>query len=287
MNETLPCAGCSTPLPPEATGCQICLRPRTKQEIVRGYAYLREEKARRKALPFKIAGAILVVAITVKVSWDNREGIKSAADAGKKYVSAKYEKFTDAKSYVPKQTPTEPPPVNPADLPPTDPRSAYAPPAQQKAYGGGPGEAGRGAPAASAPKTGPAPAKLGPLAATDWRVSGQVYDLATLEPVAGVQVSFQRPDIAPVNVVSGEDGRYEADIAKGEGWTVRAASGEHRPGQVLDIEPPYRQRDADERRAALENLSDSDLSPAPVSWKRSRSKVRLDLVLVRHHWPGE
>ncbi len=285
MNETLPCAGCHTPLPPEATGCQVCMRGRTKQEIVRGYAYLREERARRKALPFKIAGAILVVAVTIKVSWDNREGIKSAAESGKKFVAEKYDKFTDAKTYSPQQTPAEPPPVNPADLPPSDPQSAHSP--QRAAHGGGPGEAGRGAPPPEAPPAAPTPVKTGPPAAADWRVGGRVYDLATLEPVSGAEVSFQRPDIAPVSVVTDQDGRYEADIPKGEGWTVRLASSEHRPGQVLDVEPPYSQRDADERRAALDNLSDGDLSPAPVSWKRSRSKVRLDIIAVRRSWPGE
>jgi hypothetical protein len=63
MAETfsLPCPACQTPLPPEATGCQICLRSRTKQEIMRGYAKLRDEKTRKRRRPYKIlaAGALL------------------------------------------------------------------------------------------------------------------------------------------------------------------------------------------------------------------------------------
>ena len=41
---TLPCPGCHTPLSPEDTGCQVCMRQRTRQEIMRGYAKLREER---------------------------------------------------------------------------------------------------------------------------------------------------------------------------------------------------------------------------------------------------
>ncbi|UPT73514.1 MAG: hypothetical protein M0D55_16845 [Elusimicrobiota bacterium] len=166
MNESLPCPGCSTPLPPEATGCQICMRARTKQEIVRGYAYLREERARRRALPFKIAGAVAVIALTAKLSWDNRVRILAAAEAGKQYAAAKYDKFIDAKSYAPKvPAATEPPPVNPADLPKTDPKSPFASPPPVPDYlkrtvgsGAGSGEAGRGS---SAPAEEPAPRPRG------------------------------------------------------------------------------------------------------------------------------
>jgi hypothetical protein len=56
----LPCPACDTPLPPEATSCHICLRARPKQEIVRGYAKLRDAKGRRKRLPFLILAGIVL-----------------------------------------------------------------------------------------------------------------------------------------------------------------------------------------------------------------------------------
>ena len=61
MVESLPCPGCHTPLPPEATGCQICMRGRTKQEIVRGYTKLREDKDRRRKRPWKILAALALL----------------------------------------------------------------------------------------------------------------------------------------------------------------------------------------------------------------------------------
>jgi hypothetical protein len=119
-----------------------------------------------------------------------------------------------------------------------------------------------------------------------------VYDLASLEPVPGAAVAFSREGGPTVTATTDKDGRYEADIAKGEGWTVylRPLGGQKarvagfgegwRQGQIVDLDPPYKQRDEDERRAALEHVSDGDLAPAPVGWKKSQSKVTLDLVAV-------
>ena len=72
MTEMLPCPGCHSPLPPEATGCQICMRSRSKHEIMRGYAQLREATARRKRLPFQILATLLIVGVTGKIGWEYR-----------------------------------------------------------------------------------------------------------------------------------------------------------------------------------------------------------------------
>ncbi|MDP3541378.1 MAG: hypothetical protein Q8T11_02795, partial [Elusimicrobiota bacterium] len=120
----------------------------------------------------------------------------------------------------------------------------------------------------------------------DWRVSGTVYDLATMESVQGADITFLRDDKEPAKATTGDDGSYEIDLAKGDGWTVSVEAHGRRPGQVLDLDPSYRVRDADERRAALELITDGDLGPAAVDWKRSSSKVRLDLIVVPSQWPS-
>lgn len=281
----LPCPGCHTPLPPDATGCQICLRSRTKQEIVRGYAYLRAEEKRRKALPFKVAGAAIVIALTAFFSWDNRGKILEWAERARRWTAKKYERFLDANSYVDKKKePDLPVTVNPADLPKDDPRSPFSPnhkPAQQPVV-----EAFRGVSPPPPPRPEPAPPapKRAP-AKTDWRVSGTVYDLATLEPVGDAEVVFLLHGRSPRTATTGGDGTYEADIPKDEGWTVTLRSGRHKPGQIVDADPPYRSRDADERRATQQNASEGDLSPAPVSFPRSKSRVTLNLVAVPETWP--
>lgn len=292
MTESLPCPGCSTPLPPEATGCQICMRARTKQEIVRGYSQLREAKARRRRLPVQIIVFLLVAGGAAKLGWDFRAVIRTKAGSAKTGFAAWYDQFTDPKSYAPQSA--EAPVDNPgrsADAPRSiSPLAAQTTPPpgllnDPPPNGSAPPPSSHGAPAA------PAAAKP-PVAKNAWRVAGTVYDLASLEPVPDTQVTFKKDRGEPMTAITGPDGTYEVDLVKDGNWTVsmRAPSGQQaamagkgqgwRPGQIIDIDPPYRQRDLDERRAAHEHISDGDLAPAPVSWKRSVSKVRLDLVAI-------
>ncbi len=292
MTESLPCPGCSTPLPPEATGCQICMRARTKHEIMRGYAQLRESKARRRRLPVQIIVFVLVAGGAVKLGWDYRAVIRSSAGSAKVRAAAWYDQFTDPKSYAPQSAQT---PVENASAGADAPRSV-SPLAAQTAPPPGllndlPEHPGTAPPAS--PRGTPAPpAVKRPVAKNAWRVSGVVYDLSSLDPVPDSTLTFSSDGREPVTAKTGADGAYEVDLVKGDGWIVSmvSMSGQKaqvagkgwgwRKGQLLDVDPPYRQRDADERRAALEHLSDGDLDPAPVGWKRSASKVHLDLVAV-------
>lgn len=117
-----------------------------------------------------------------------------------------------------------------------------------------------------------------------WRVSGAVFDLVTLKPVAGAGITFTREGAESANAATDENGDYEVDLAKGDGWIVSLKAPHYRPGQIVDLDPSYRVRDADERRAALEQINDADLTPAPVEWKLKQTKVRLDLVVVPRYW---
>lgn len=137
---------------------------------------------------------------------------------------------------------------------------------------------------AKAPERRPAGPK--PLAKNAWRVSGTVYDLSSLEPVPDAEVTFLLDEREPRSARTDENGAYEVDLPKGDGWTVHLIAPERRRGQILDIDPSYRVRDADERRAVLENVTDGDLIPAPVGWKRSSSKARLDLFAIPNRWTG-
>lgn len=276
--DTLPCPGCHTPLPPEATGCQICLRGRTKQEIVRGYAKLRAEKARKRRRPFQILAAVLVLGAGGKLVMTHRDKLSSAAGAASRWL----DDMRDPRYYAPKPGgPASPPSDDPAAVPgapaaPEDALRAQLMPPDVPPAGGAP-EQGEAPPAAR-------PAGPKPLAENAWRVSGVVYDLATLDPVPRAEITFLRDEKEPATATTNDKGEYEIDLVKGGGWTASMKSPKHRPGQVLDIDPPYRVRDADERRAAMEALTDGDLIPAPVDWKRASSKVRLDLVAVPSRW---
>ncbi len=270
--DTLPCPGCGTALPPEATGCQICLRSRTKQEIVRGFASLREEKSRRRKLPFQVAAAVLLAGAGIKLSWDRRAEIKTVAVAAKTAAAETAKDLSTpanlgAAPAAPLQTASQQ--VDAART------GGSAPPA------GGPPSAG------GAPAPAPAPAKpKGPPRKTHWRFAGSVYDLATLSPVNGAEISFSREGAEPVSVRTDDAGDFEADVEKAEGWHVSLRAPGYRDGQVLDVDPPYRSRDDEERRKALENLTEGDLAPAPVDGGKGGSKSQLSLIAVPERWPA-
>lgn len=273
--DTLPCPGCRTPLPPEATGCQICLRARTKQEIVRGYAALREEKSRRRKLPFKIAAAVLLAGAALKLGWERRAELLSAAAAARQAAAETAEDLT---------TPANlgAPPAAPLLTASQQVEAARSHGSDQAPHAGSP------PPGASAPSAAAAapPAKpQGPPKKTHWRISGSLYDLATLSPVSGAEISFLREGAEPVLVRAGDRGEFEVDIEKGGGWHASLRAPGYRDGQVLDLDPPYRSRDEEERRKAVENLTDGDLAPVPVEGNPRSSEVRLSLVAVPERWP--
>lgn len=247
--EHLPCPACHTPLPPEATGCHICLRPRSKQEIMRAYARLREEKARRRILPIKILVVALILGGAAKLSRDHQTEIKAAAATAREAVNRWSEEMTDAKRYA----------KRPADAP-----AAVSEPEVEV--------------------TMLPPAPKPPPAANVWRVSGLVYDLNTLQPIPNSEVRFFRERGSSLTTKTDKTGRYEVDLVRGAGWHVSVTAPDRRKGQVVDINPSYRERDPEARRAASMHLSDSDLGPSPVNWSRKRSQVTLNLVAVPHAW---
>lgn len=117
-----------------------------------------------------------------------------------------------------------------------------------------------------------------------WRVSGAVYSLVTLKPEPGATITFRRDLRESATVTTDKQGAYEIDLPKKDGWTVSLEANCFRPGQILDIEPSYRLRDEAERRFIIEHTSDGDLDPLQVDWKRTDSKVRMDLIAVPDGW---
>lgn len=274
MSDMLPCPGCHTLLPLEATGCQICMRSRTKQEIMRGYAQLREEKARRRRLPFKILAAVLILGGAGKLFLTYRVQIASKAEAAGGKIGRWADDMRDPSHYAGIKPATPVP-----EAPPVAPEDAM----REKVF---PSEApARNAPAPGSTRPAAArPAAPKPLQKNSWRVTGTVYDLTTLAPVAKALVAFQREGAPSVDATTDEQGGYEVDLEKHDGWSVGLKAPGRRRGQILDIDPPYRVRDADERHAAFEHLTDGDLIPAQVGWKRASARVSLDLVAVPSYW---
>ncbi len=258
------------------------MRARTKQEIVRGYSKLREEKDRKRKLPFKILAAVLLLGGAGKVYLDHGDRIKAEASRAAAIIHNWADSMRDPKNYSSVKS-AEPaaPPANPPVAPEDAQRAQlFATPSQSAS--------GTPTPTPSRPMApnpaDPPPQGPRPLVKNAWRVTGKVFDLATLNAASSVKVAFTREGQEPVTGVTDDEGAYEVDLPKGEGWTVSARSPKHRRGQIVDLDPSYRARDADERKAALEQINDGDLTPAPVEWNLKQTKVRLDLVVVPQYW---
>ncbi len=255
------------------------MRGRTKQEIVRGYTKIREDKDRRRKRPWKILAALALLGGAGKLGLTYGDQIKAAAGKASAAASRWADGMRDPKNYSrtphtaeSAATPVAPP-VAPEDAQRTrlfdSPTPAAAPAALSN-------------PADLTPT--PSPEAPRALAKNEWRVTGSVFDLATLKPVVGAKVTFSLEAAEPDSVETDEKGVYEIVLTKGDGWKVLTESDQHRPGQVVDLDPSYRTRDADERHATLKALNDDDLLPAPVNFKRKDSEVRLDLVVLPKHW---
>jgi hypothetical protein len=275
------------------------MRSRTKQEIMRGYAKLRDDKARRRRLPFKILAAVVLLGGGGKLFMVYRTQLAAAAASLSGAVRRWSDDMRDPKNYssAPAPEPAPAPPAAPgAPVPPEGALRAQLFPAEGATprppgpSGSRPGARPAARPAA---RTGKVRAAPRPPAKNAWRVSGGVYDLSTLAPVKGAVITFLRDGKEPSSATTDETGTYEADLAKNDGWTASVKAVIRRPGYEMnlpyrgalpDIDPPYRMRDADERRATFEHISDEDLLPAPVAGKRTSSTIKLDLVVVPQHW---
>jgi hypothetical protein len=131
-------------------------------------------------------------------------------------------------------------------------------------------------PAARPPKP---PVPTGPGAK---RVYGVVYDMGTAAAVAGATLIFSK-DGRVWHAGTDSDGHYTVDIPAEyfkEGLTAVVRAGGYREGQIEDVDPPYRERTAEERHSAIEQLSPSDLDPLPVRAPKSATVLSFDVVLV-------
>ena len=98
--ETIPCPGCGTALNLSDTGCPICLRGRSKYEITRAYAKLREEKSRRRRLPFIVLGILLVAGGIGRLVYLQRARIAQASGSARARVARFVDEAGDPANYA-------------------------------------------------------------------------------------------------------------------------------------------------------------------------------------------
>ena len=273
--DTVPCPGCSTRLELSATVCPVCLRGRNKHEITRGYTQLREEKERRRRRPFLILAWLSAAATVAWFGYRYRAPIAATVAGGRARVSRFIDATLDPKNLLsgPAAAPSPPPPdLTPRVDAPVAPASLPA------------------APTAPPPKAAKRPAHVAdlpipPLRPTQWAVFGRVYDLATLHPVAGVQLSFSiagNGDGAQDIAFSDADGRYVLAItrlAQGS-YEIHAMKEGYASVALYEADIPYARLSANERDEIVHNAQDGDMALPPLNDVNGEESMRRDVFLA-------
>jgi hypothetical protein len=243
------CPGCTTELPPEATSCYVCMRPRSRNEIFRGIHGEQVEARSRRRRPYIVLAVLTFLALGGYAWWRFGPAMKPASAKRPAAVAV--------------QAPAPAPAPSPAAEAPSSYSSVNEP-----VY-------------TSAPPPSLHRAKATP---TKWRVSGRIYDLLTLKPVAGAVVSFVVPETgARKSVKTGRDGRYVLLLPtlKEGGYAPEVSHPDYRPGFLEESEEvPYREQSESRRIEAAQLLRENVIMHVPVSPANGANALTYDAVLT-------
>jgi hypothetical protein len=115
------------------------------------------------------------------------------------------------------------------------------------------------------------------------RFYGVIYDLESLVPVAGANVTAVIPamDNVKQNVITDAVGHYRFDIPQGERVFVQVAAEGFKTGQLADVDPPYSTLPPNYRKNKAGEVTVTDLGPHAPEYGHGENIVKLDLVMVK------
>lgn len=158
--------------------------------------------------------------------------------------------------------------IKPPEPPPEPPREAR-PPLQEFS------ESGK--PSARAPARRPKPSPF-------WRVRGRVYDLMTLQPVAGARLAFREVEGAKTyRAASTESGAYALRLPKlgSGGYAVSVAHPSYGKVFLEEASPPFHEQSLVRRREAREMLRSLRVLHVPLLPPRSQDSVEYNVILAK------
>jgi hypothetical protein len=278
----VPCRGCGTLLDLSETGCPICLRGRSPQEIANDARRLREQERLARQRPWKIAGGLAAAAALAALAVRFQEPLSRAVGAATGAVSGAFEKIQDPRYYAPQSE--TPPPDAPAPVEPPPAAASPAPVAPRPASV--PAHAAAEAPA------GPERALTWQLPAWPedqsgmgdfWRVQGFVYDLESAKPMMSVTVRFTPLDESGPRVEARTDslGAYAVRLARQRQYRAQVIAPGYLTGPLEDGDPPYRAQARAERVRAAKVAREYSSESATLTWNDNLDEVRQDLVVVK------
>lgn len=276
------------------TGCQVCLRGRSAQEITRGYARARAEKAWRRRRPFVILASLAALGVGGYAYQRYQAAIlnfgrQSMASFGRFYdansdpaaIAPHYGAAADTASQ------SQPKPsASPADdsFAPQNSPAATFPPAPAPTPAPAP-VAARVAPAGPPPVIGPrldAPEPTLPnVAPGQWVLHGRVFDLKTLKILADARIAVKRGDYSFAFATSGPDGWYAITLPRNEndndGYQLAAQQTGYAAPAQYEGDIPYAKLSASERTQLIQAAQEGDTHPSPLTG--SADYVRRDVFL--------
>lgn len=271
------------------TGCQVCLRGRSAQEITRGYARAREREAWRRRRPFVILAALIALGVGAYAFQTYQTQLLNFG----KQSMASFGRFYDANSDPAAIAPhyggaaavtQEPPPAPTSNSLPTPPPAATFTPTAAPTPAPAPVPA-RAAPAGPPPVAEPrldAPEPTVPTAPPgQWVLHGRIFNLKTLKPLANVRLAVKRGDFAFSFAASGPDGWYSVVLPhvddNGDGYQLAAQQADYASAAQYEGDIPYATLSASERTRLIQAAQEGDIHPSPITG--ASDYVRRDVFL--------
>jgi hypothetical protein len=241
------CAGCGRPMKAVLGACGHCRRPNDESEIENGLAAARERRGR--PLRFVVWAAVFLSAAA---------GLYACRNALKQGAAALVQDAT-ALQQLAKEQPAQlgqGQPAAPSDSKPPHP-AAPAPP----------------------PVAPPEPA----LGGNDWALTGRLFDLKTLEPVARARMRFVCPERGFQRIAEIDSfGQYVVALPKNvtEGFTILVDAPGYVTSALAEPDVPYAQLSAADRAHLIDSSVDGDAAISRVIESESGRRQTLDVFLA-------
>jgi hypothetical protein len=272
VETTIPCPGCKTELNLADPGCPVCLRGRSAQEIARGYARVRAEDVQRRRRPFVALAYFVAAAAVACAGIEYREPILDVMHRLSAKAAHFYDQNSDPAYIAPHYKPQAP--AAPADSRPAEPNPSSAPlsaPAPTPGSMVPPAIIRRiasPAPAVAAPRLAAAEPPLPHAEPSQWILHGRVYDLATLEPIAGAQLTAKTGDAGGPFFTANADGYYAVVLPRStsdnSGYGLENRDPRYATEAQFESDIPYRSLPAEDRTRLIRNAQENELHPGPI-----------------------
>lgn len=277
------CPACRSLMDVGATNCPICLRPRSRQEMLRDLQGVKkQERSKKRRLLAVAALGAAAAALYTHPEWITLAKSKAAPAMTPIAARAKARMDETVKANWPDTAPAE-------GQGPITPKSSFA--AAVDAATGGTAKPAPIPSQGTAPVTPPVVQPPPDVAATPppdaapafWKVQGSVYWLLDLKAGAGFELVFAPTSGEPARKARvGRDGRYSISLPaleSGAGYRVSVRQAGREVPYLEEASAPYRGRTRAQREDALQEASQAPVLHVPLS--PEGASTHLDLALFR------